>query len=619
MNFINTQDESDNQNITATILKNLPKESGLTKIEYEGPFISLYTINPKFLMETSKILTNMVSLIKKRIVIRTDESIRKSHKETLSIINRHYDSKNIDSIFFDDSLGEITIYINNLNKLINGEAQIVDLVVETGWKIKIRKSSKVMSSIQFINNTLKEATDYRIAFYKKVGENIFRAKLNNIYEASLIALGGCGEIGRSCFLLVTNESKILLDCGINLQENRALHQFPRMDITGFNPEEIDGIVLSHAHMDHTGFLPYLFKYGYRGPVYCTEPTLPLMTMLFLDYHKNHGLYSDQDIKNVIIHTIPLNLGDVTDIAPDIKLVFYNSGHVLGSSSIHMHIGNGDHNIVYTGDLKFGKTYLLDNASWNFPRVETLIIEGTFGIKDSPHKREESDPLLIESINKTIRSGGKVLIPVPIIGIAQELIYTLNQNQDTGKLDLADIYIDNTILEGCTIYEMYKDYLSYNLKNSDTSYLFKYHNIKPIPSKSKINKPSIILAPSSMFLGGTSLKVLKQISNNPADKILFLSYQSQGTIGKEIQLGSKEIVINGKKVEIKCEIDSIHGFSNHSDYNQTLAYVSRLKPKLKRVLVSHGEKNKVQNLAVSINKVLNIQSQYLLVPEATKLL
>lgn len=619
MKFTNSHYENDNQNIMATILKNLPKESGLTKIEYEGPSISLHTINPRFLMETSQLLTNMVNVIRKRIVIRTDESIRKSHKETSSIINKYYGPKTIDSIFFDDALGEITIYINYPNNLINSDLQLLDLIVKTGWKIKIRKSSKAGSSIQFINNTLIDATDYRIGFYKKVGESIFRSKLNNIYEASLIALGGCGEIGRSCFLIVTNESKILLDCGINLQENRALHHFPRMDITGFKPEEIDGVVLSHAHMDHTGFLPYLYKYGYRGPVYCTEPTLPLMIMLFLDYHKNHGLYSDQDIKNVIVHTIPLNLGDVTDIAPDIKLVFYNSGHVLGSSSIHLHIGNGDHNIVYTGDLKFGKTNLLDNATWNFPRVETLIIEGTFGIKESPHKREESDPILVESINRTIRSGGKVLIPVPIIGLAQELIYSLNLYQTTGKLDLADIYIDNTILEACNIYEMYQDYLSHGLKTSATSNLFKYDNIKPIPAKSKINKPSIILAPSSMLIGGTSVRILKQLCNDSTNKILFLSYQSHGTIGKEIQLGSKEIIINGQTVEINCQIDSVYGFSNHSDYNQLLAYVSRLKPKLRRVLVNHGEKARVQNLAVSINKILNIQSQYLLVPEATKLL
>jgi predicted metal-dependent RNase len=329
----------------------------------------------------------------------------------------------------------------------------------------------------------------------------------------VLALGGFGEIGRSCFLLVTSESKILLDCGINVQEKRSIQHFPRLDITGFRIEEIDGVVISHAHIDHIGFLPFLFKYGYRGPVYCTEPTLPLMALLFLDYSKNHGIYSNDDIKNVIIHTITLNLGEVTDITPDIKLTLYNSGHILGSVSTHLHIGNGDHNVVYTGDLKFGKTNLLDNASWNFPRVETLIIEGIFGSRDSPHKRDEYGPFLIESINQTLRSNGKVLIPIPIIGLSQELIYTLNQYQNSGALDPVPIFVDNSILESTNIYEMYHEYLSKDLKEKLPIYntnIFNQDNLISIPSRWKIDKPAIILAPSSMLVGGTSVRILKQI-------------------------------------------------------------------------------------------------------------
>lgn len=624
MTFTNFDNENSNQNIMTVILKSLPKESGLTKIEYEGPAIALYTCNPKFLIENSQALTNMVSIIRKRIVIRTDESIRKSEKESSLIILKYFTSNNVKKIFFDYALGEITIYTKDLSERApkDGKFSILDLVAETGWKIKIRKSPEILPSIQFINEVLNDATDYRIKFYKKVGENLFRSKLSNIHEASVLALGGFGEIGRSCFLLVTSESKILLDCGINVQENRSIQHFPRLDITGFRIEEIDGVVISHAHIDHIGFLPFLFKYGYRGPVYCTEPTLPLMALLFLDYCKNHGIYSNDDIKNVIIHTITLNLGEVTDITPDIKLTLYNSGHILGSVSTHLHIGNGDHNVVYTGDLKFGKTNLLDNASWNFPRVETLIIEGTFGSRDSPHKRDEYGPFLIESINQTLRSNGKVLIPIPIIGLSQELIYTLNQYQNSGALDPVPIFVDNSILESANIYEMYHEYLSKDLREKLPIYntnIFNHDNLISIPSRSKIDKPAVILAPSSMLVGGTSVRILKQICKDPTNKILLLSYQAQGTPGNEIQLGAKEIFINGQKIDIRCKVDSIHGFSNHSDYNQLLAYVSRLKPKLKRVIVNHGEKPRIQNLAVSINKILNIPCHYLLVPEATKLL
>jgi KH/beta-lactamase-domain protein len=627
MEFTNFDNEQSSQNIMATILKSLPKESGLTKIEYEGPSIALYSKNPRFLIENSQILSNMVNTIRKRIVIRTDESIRKSRKDSTNIIQNRLKSfkSEIKGIIFDDAIGELTVFINNSFEILNQieNTILLDLVSETGWKINVRKSIIKLSTVQFINKILSNSIDYRVKFYKELGEKVFRPKLSNSCEASIVTLGGFGEIGRSCFLLITKESKVILDCGINIHEEKPLNYFPRFDITGFCLDEIDAVIVTHAHIDHTGFLPLLFKYGYRGPIYCTEPTLPLMTLLFLDYHKNHGLYSEEDIENVIIHTMPLCMGIVIDISPDIKLVLSTSGHILGSSSIHLHIGNGEHNIVYTGDLKFGKTNLLDNASWNFPRVETLIIEGTFGSKDSPHKREETDPILIESINQTLRENGRVLIPVPIIGLSQELIYTLTKYQELGILEPTEIFIDKSILEATHLYEIYYEYLSKEIKTkvlSENISVFNYKKLKLVNSKSKVDKPGIILVASSMLMGGLSLKFLKQIHNDPLSKIIFLSYQAPGTLGKEIQTGNTEVTMKGQQpLKLKCKIDSIHGFSNHSDYSQLLAYMSRLKPKLKRVIVNHGEKPRIQNLASSVNKILNIQCQYLLVPEAVKLL
>ncbi len=627
MEFTNFDNEQSSQNIMATILKNLPKESGLTKIEYEGPSIALYSKNPKFLIENSHIISNIVNTIRKRVVIRTDESIRKSRKDSTNIIEKSLKSFNTEiiGIIFDEALGELTIFINNSFEIQNKieDTILYDLVNQTGWKINIRRSPMKIPIIQFIDKVLNNSIDYRIKFYKELGEKLFRPKLSSSCEASIVTLGGFGEIGRSCFLLITKESKVLLDCGINIHEEKPLNYFPRFDITGFSLDEIDAVIITHAHIDHTGFLPYLFKYGYRGPIYCTEPTLPLMTLLFLDYHKNHGIYSEEDIENVIIHTMPLSIGIVTDISPDIKLVLSNSGHILGSITSHLHIGNGEHNIVYTGDLKFGKSNLLDNASWNFPRVETLIIEGTFGSKDLPHKREEADPKLIESINQTLRENGRVLIPVPIIGLSQELIYTLTKYQELGTLDQCEIFVDKSILDATHIYEIYYEYLGKEIKNkvlNENITLFNFENLKPLNSKSKVDKPGIILVASAMLKGGLSVKFLKQIHNDPLSKIIFLSYQTSGTLGKEIQSGITDITINGQQhLKLKCKIDSIHGFSNHSDYNQLLAYISRLKPKLKRVIVNHGEKPRIQNLASSVNKILNIQCQYLLVPEATKLL
>ena len=622
--------ESASQNIMAVILNSLPNESGLTKVEYEGPRIALYSKNPSYLIQNTQIVSNMVNAIKKRIVIRTDESIRKSEEESIRILDKVIPKEiGITDTFFDQALGEAVIFVEKPSLLTNisEDFENVDLLEKTGWKIRITKAPQIMSTIKNINKILCNSVNERIHFYKEVGEKIFRSKLNGITEASLITLGGFAEVGRSSMLLSTHESKILLDCGINIAGKDSLNTLPRFDITGLEINEIDAIVLSHAHLDHTGFLPALFKYGYRGPVYCSEPTLPLMNLLQKEYVKNTSgtaLYSDKDIDEVIIHTIPLTFGIVTDISPDVKLVLSNSGHILGSASIHLHIGNGDHNVVYTGDMKFGRMFSLENASWNFPRVETMIIESTHGGKEDVFpQREEADTRLIDSINKTTAENGKVLIPVPTVGLSQELILSINMHMRTGKIVETKVLIEKIISNASSIHETYPQYLSKELKYMilrDEENPFRSKQFVIIESQSlRSEEPAIILAPSSMLTGGPSVEYLKQISEDPKSTLVLTSFQAAGTPGKNIQDGSREVLINDHNIKINCQVEKIEGFSNHSDYNQLVAYINRLRPKLRRVLVNHGERTKVQNLASSLNRMFKIQTQHPLVQEAIKLL
>jgi uncharacterized protein len=622
--------ESASQNIMAVILHSLPSESGLTKIEYEGPRIALYSKNPSYLIHNAQVVSNMVNTIKKRIVVRTDESIRKSEEESIEILNRAI-PKEVGMIetFFDQALGEILIFVEKPSLLVHtGEDfDSIDLVEKTGWKIRVRKAHQEMSTIRSINQILYNTANKRIHFYKEVGEKIFRSKLDEMTEASLVTLGGFGEIGRSSMLLSTHESKILLDCGINGSSKDPLISLPRFDITGLGVNEIDAIVLSHAHLDHTGFLPSLFKYGYRGPVYCSEPTLPLMILLQREYLKDTDrttLYSDKDIDDVIMHTIPLSFGTVTDISPDVKLMLSNSGHVLGSASIHLHIGNGDHNLVYTGDIKFGKTSSLENASWNFPRVESIVIESTYGGKEDVFpQRGEADIHLIDSINKTIAENGKVLIPVSSVGLSQELILSINMYMKAGKITETKVFVEKVISDVTSIYEAYPEYLSKEIKHTilkGEESPFRSKQFVTIESKIlEKEEPAIILAPSSMLICGPSVEYLEQISENPKNKLILASFQAAGTPGKIIQDGSRQLTINNRNIKINCQIEKVEGLNTHSDYNQLMAYINRLRPKLRRVLVNHGERNKIQNLASSINKIFKIQTQHPLVQEAIKLL
>ena len=621
--------EFTSHNIMAAILQSLPSEAELTKIEYEGPRIALYSKNPGYLLRNAQVVSNMVNSIKKRIVIRIDESLRRPEGEVMGLLEKTISKEiGVANIFFDSALGEALIFTDRPYLVSKADDDLVniDLAQKTGWKVEIRKAPHLISTIEDINRILQDTVTQRVRFYKEIGEKIFRVKLDEKVEASLITLGGFDEVGRSSILLSTHESKILLDCGINTSSNDSTRSFPRFDITGFDLNELDAIVLSHAHLDHTGFLPALFKFGFTGPVYCSEPTLPLMYLLQKEYLKNmgtSGLYSLRDIEQVVVHSIPLSFGIVTDISPDVKLMLSNAGHILGSALIHLHIGNGDHNLLYTGDLKFGTTYSLDNASWNFPRVETIIIESTYGEKDDIFpRREESNEYLINSINDTISGGGKVLLPVPSVGLAQELMLIIDMHMKAGKIDKTKILIEKIILEASSIYEVFPEYLSremnHRLLNPEDS-PFSGEQFNFVESARLDNGQAIILSPSSMLLGGPSVGYLRQISEDPRNKLILTSYQAIGTPGRYILEGGRQISVCGQTITINCQVDKVEGFSNHSDYNQLVAYINRLKSKLRRILVNHGERPSVQNLASSLNRMFKIPTQHPMIQEATKLM
>ncbi len=628
------------------ILKNMQSEAAITKIEYEGPRIAIYTRNPRYLMENNSVISNIVGTIKKRIVVRTDESIRKNEEEARKIISEAIPKEaDIRSTFFDPALGEVIVEVKRpwILHPQTGEGEegfnLIDLVANTGWKIKIRKAPHIQSqNMQLVNYTLKTAVQERSRFYRQVGERIFRQRLDENTEASLLTLGGFSEVGRSCMLLTTRESKILLDCGINPGTKDTFSAYPRFDWANIELDDIDAVVISHAHLDHTGFLPVLFKYGYKGPVYCTEPTLPLMTLIQIDMIKvamaegSLSLYTERDIKESIKHAITLPYGMVTDIAPDIKLVFANAGHILGSACVHLHIGDGDHNVVYTGDLKYGKSQLFESASWNFPRAETLIIESTYGAKeDIMPSREDVENTFVNTINNTLAAGGKVLIPVPAVGRAQEILMVIDNYMKNGKLIETPVFIEGMISEASALHVAYPEYLAKDLRqrilySDDNPFTSEYFTTIEHPDardEALRDEPSIIMATSGMLEGGPVIEYFRSIAPDPKNKILFVSYQVNGTLGRRVLDGSRQVSIMGKDgkievVNINCSVEKIEGFSGHSDYNQLMTYISKLSNKLKRVIVDHGERKKVENVASSVGRIFKIPAYKPYVQEAIKL-
>ena len=631
------------QNIMATVLKAIPKEANVTKIDYEGPRIAIYTKTPRFLMENNTVISNLVNTIKKRIVVRTDDSIRKPEEDARKILNETVPKDaNLQGILFDVTTGEVSIEVKRpwLCQRRVEEFNHAEITEKTGWKLRVRKSTtKPSSTIQAINYQLKVSSSERSKHLKQIGEEIFRPRLTQKSEVSLLTLGGFGQVGRSCMLLTTSDSKVLIDCGINPGARSPSEAFPRIDWANITLDELDAIVIGHAHLDHTGFLPVLLKYGYKGPIYCTEPTLPMMNLIQLDAIKvaaaqgRTPMYSDRDVFQVMRQAITLPYGSVTDISPDIKLVLSNAGHILGSATCHFHIGNGDHNFVYSGDIKYGRSMLLESANTNYPRVETLLIESTYGAKeDIQPSRQEVEAAFIASVNSVLKEGGKVLIPIPAVGRAQELMMVIDRYMKSGELTEAPVFMEGMIQEATAIHESFPEYLVKELKQKiletddnpfDSEYFTNIEHQDGREEPLREGLPCIIIATSGMLEGGPVLEYFRNIAPHKQNKILFVSYQVNGTLGRRVMDGARQVSISGKEgkievVSINCSTERLEGFSGHSDYNQLMAFVQRLRHKLRRVLVNHGEKKKSENLSMSIRRMYRVSTHYPQIQEGIRL-
>ena len=624
----------------SAILNSVPAEAQITRIEYEGPRIALYTRNPAFLHKNSYVISEIVNSLKKRVVTRTEKSIRRPESEARQILERLFPpDAGVSSYFFDDALGEITAEAET-PRLLSQEAgfDLGAAMDQTGWKIKVRKAPHIKSTaIQNVYYALKTGSEAREKFLRELGESIFRPRIAAEEHVTIKTLGAFQQVGRSCVLVETAESKVLLDCGIHPGARNPWDAFPRLDWADVSPGDIDAIVVSHAHLDHQGFVPAMYKYGYDGPVYCTEPTLPLMALLQNDFVKiaqiegGRLIYDQKDIREEIQHAITLPYGMVTDISPDIKLVFNNAGHILGSATVHLHIGEGAHNIVYTGDYKYGRTALFDSATWNYPRVETLITESTYGAKeDIMPVREEVEMGFVNAINETLKQGGKVLIPIPAVGRAQEILIVLDQYMRNKMLMEAPVFTEGMISEATAIHVSYADYLSRELRakildegvNPFKSEYFTEVEHPTDREEAYREGPAVIMATSGMLEGGPVLDYFEHLAPSDKNKILFVSYQVQGSIGRRVLDGGSQASLmdqNGKIkiVDVKAKVQKVEGFSGHSDFNQIIRFVGKVRPKLQLVLVNHGEKRKTENLAYAIQRIYRIPAIHPAVQEAIR--
>ena len=613
----------------------------IKEASFEGANIVLYTDNENFFKDGESEIKKIVNDIKKRIELRADEKIlmekEDAEKEIRKIVPVEAE---ITEIIFDIQRSIVVIEAKKPGLVIGKMGSILDEVKRaTMWSPQVQRSPGIKSKIvENIREVLYANNNYRRKFLNSVGKKIYKEWTNEKADpwVRLTFLGSARQVGRSCLLLTTPNSRVLLDCGIDVSSSGE-EKYPYFNIPEFDLNQLDAVILSHAHIDHSGFLPYLFKMGYRGPVYMTSPTRDISALLALDFisvaykQAEKPLFDSSDISEMVKHSICLNYNEVTDVTSDIRLTFYNAGHVLGSAMAHLNIGNGAHNLLYTGDYKYGKSRLLDPASTYFPRLESVITESTYGAKtDILPPRVEAEEKLIGLINNTLERGGKVLIPELGLGRAQETMMILEDAINTGKMPNIPVYIDGMIWDINAIHTAYPDFLSGRLmsltfqdQNPFLSDIFSRVG-SPIERKKVIEGgPCVVLATSGMLTGGASVEYLREFASNPKNSLIFVCYQGYGSLGRQIQDGLKEtkMVVNGREENVKINLEvhnTVYGLTAHAGRNEIMSFFSRISPKPKRIIINHGEVSKSLDLASSLYKLHRIETNVPRLLETLKL-
>ncbi|HLD37285.1 MAG TPA: beta-CASP ribonuclease aCPSF1 [Candidatus Nanoarchaeia archaeon] len=613
--------------ILKSITSELPKV--ISDAGFEGANIVLYTDDEEFFKKGEAQIKEIVNKIKKRIELRADEKVlmkqEDAEKAIKSIVPKEAD---VNNIIFDAQRSIVVIEAKKPGMVIGKMGSILqEIKQKTLWIPQVQRSPAIPSQItENIRSVLYLNNNYRRKFLNSTGKKIYKEwNPEKIDEWVRITFLGSGrQVGRSCLLLQTPESKILLDCGIDVAASDK-EKFPYFDVPEFDINSIDAIIISHAHLDHSGLVPMLYKMGYKGPCYLTAPTRDIASLLALDFigvaykKATTPLFNSTDIKEMVKHTICLDYNEVTDITPDVRLTLYNSGHALGAAMVHLNIGNGLHNLLYTADMKYGRTRLLEAATASFPRLETTIIESTYGGKDDVlPPRHEAENTMIDIIKSTIERKGKILIPELGLGRAQETMLIIEDAIKNGILDKIPVYIDGMIWDINAIHTAYPDFLSNSVRNM----IFQDNN----PFSSEIFRrvgspqerkdvfeggPCVVLATSGMLVGGASVEYFREFAGNRKNSMIFVCYQGVGSLGRQVQEGVKDFRMDndGKEeiVKVNMEINTITGLTAHSGRNQLLAFVNNCQPRPKKVIINHGEVNKCLDLASTIYKLNRIET------------
>lgn len=450
--------------------------------------------------------------------------------------------------------------------------------------------------------------------------------------------GASTSVTGSCHLITTDNFKILLDCG-QFQGNKALdamnyEEFP------FNPAEVDYMILSHAHIDHCGRIPLLVKRGFKGNIYCTDATADLVEVMLKDsgyIHEKEAewqnrkneragkplvepLYTYNDALDALQYIKPVLYDQLVELNPELRIVFNDAGHILGSAITELWITEGDHTakVVFSGDLGVMERPILRNPTI-IKKADYVIMETTYGNRLHPNNSLDVQQLL-DIILKTSRRGGTTVIPSFAVGRTQELIYELNNFYDHHPEYQADlenlmVYVDSPMATTTTEVfrknaQVFDEEMKELITSGDDPLDFKNLKFTRTTDESKqlnMNRvPKVIISASGMCEAGRIRHHLKHNLWDEKSSVIFVGYQAEGTMGRLLLDGTDKVTLFGEEVQVKAEIHNLEGFSGHADRDGLYSWLAGFEKQPKHVFLVHGETESKEGFAEYVKEHLGYE-------------
>lgn len=432
-------------------------------------------------------------------------------------------------------------------------------------------------------------------------------------------LGATEEVTGSKFMLTTKKgAKILLDCG--MYQGKGLETDKMNRDLGFNPKDVDFLLLSHAHIDHSGLIPYIYKLGFRGKVFCTPATRDLCAIMLADsgriqeadakqFNKKKDridkepiepIYTEKDAAECMSQFVSIPRQLKFNITEDVSIEFFETGHMLGSSAIYITFKEGRkvRTLCYTGDVgRYNKRILPDPI--DFPYADYIITESTYGDRLHSTLDDADQQLMLVVKDACAKRLGKLLIPSFAIGRTQEIVYTLHRLKQAGNLPDIEIFVDSPLACSATnIYRLHDENFNTDIRMfmENTKDPFGFDNLTYVRSVddskrlNTYNRPCIIISASGMMEAGRIKHHLANNIEDPKTTILCVGYCSPTTLGAKIMRGDKVVSIFGEEHKVRAHLESIDAYSGHADYKELIQYLSCQKgnKKLKKIFIVHGE-------------------------------